>query len=110
MRLSELASVTDCVERLKDPLKAWAWARLLGMARKASNAGRAAHHDRGEERNSWGDIRGAFTELHLLSKVHKKEPSGPSFRYMQAHLYNPVGGASERGPDLELYDGAKVVA
>ncbi len=90
MILEDIVRRTDRVFRLKP--RHWAWARLLGEARTASNdARRAPRSDRGRS-NARVDLFGALGELFLLRTAMAAENSGDATAYMRDHLYREEGG------------------
>ena len=102
MTLRDIVRKTDRFVELKP--RHWAWARILGEARTASNDRRRARRsDRGEF-NAQVDLLGALGELFLLRCAMAAEGSGEAVKYMRGHLYNEQGGGEVEGPDIEFVD------
>lgn len=76
----------------------WAFASLLGEARRNSNRHRSKEADR-EEQNEDVDLHGALGEL-LLFGIVRDLRIAEAVAYMRSHLYVPGGGRDARGPDL----------
>jgi hypothetical protein len=103
VNLSALSRVTDCWLPVKPEL--WAWAALLGEARRASNDRARSHAaDRGDSTNRAVDLAGAFGELLLYELVRNLPKSDQACRYLAERLYLPSGGAGVVGPDLKFID------
>lgn len=81
----------------------WAFAWLLGEARRNSNKHRAERSSR-QEKNEGVDLHGALGELLLYGTVRRLGLMDAA-SYMLAHLYIEGGGRDAYGPDLML--GAK---
>lgn len=80
----------------------WAWALLLGEARRLSNEGkRAANADRSADGNRAVDLLGALAELFLLRKAIEFG-AGECVDYIREHIFAPDGGAGVTGPDARI--------
>ena len=102
MILKDVLSLTDRMVTLE--ARHWAWARLLGDARTASNDDqRAARSDRGSF-NAQVDLLGALGELFLLRGALAAECSEQAVSYMRDHLYREQGGRGVEGPDICFVD------
>ena len=87
----------------------WAWATMLGEARRLSNEGRRSPEaDRAEEGNRNVDLLGALAELLLLRQAMRVGDDA-AVAYMRRHLFNEAGGAGVEGPDLWAREGAERV-
>lgn len=101
MNLSELRGATDCTLEVNPEL--WAWATLLGEARRTSNDGvRSREADRGDSTNRGVDLAGAFGELFLYQLVRQFPKSDLACRYIAERLFVPGGGTRAKGPDLKF--------
>ena len=104
MTLRDVVRKTDGIVALEP--HHWAWARLLGEARTASNDDRRARQsDRGPS-NAQVDLLGALGELFLLRCAMTAKNPDDAVEYMRHHLYNEEGGAEVEGPDIEFVDDA----
>lgn len=102
MTLHDIVRRTNGIAPLEP--RHWAWARLLGEARTASNDRRRARRsDRGEF-NAQVDLLGALGELFLLRCAMAAEDSDEAVEHMRGHLYNEQGGGVVEGPDIEFVD------
>jgi hypothetical protein len=82
----------------------WAYAVLLGGARKLSNQERADTSDRGEAGNEEVDLHGALGELLLFGMVRDLPESQDGIAYMLEHLFVETGGKGNKGADLLFED------
>src|SRR5690606_1138992 len=82
----------------------WAFAWLLGEARRNSNKNRAERSSR-QEKNEGVDLHGALGEL-LLYGIVRQLGLLDAVSYMLAHLYIESGGRDAYGPDVVLREGS----
>lgn len=88
------------------PARLWAYASLLGTARRWSNQGkRKPTSDRGPERGAVADMVGALGELVAYSHLREHGASSAALAHIRAHAFDPRGGGATLGADLVLDGG-----
>ena len=102
--MSALPSIAASTDRIHEiPPRVWAYAQLVGEARRQSNeVKQAKRHNRGRAKNYLGHVQGAFCELFLLGLLVKSCDSASSepVSYLRRHMFNPGGGTGAADADL----------
>lgn len=81
----------------------WAYAWLLGEARRESNAHRAKHSDRGADGNQAVDLHGALGELLLFGMVRDLKDED-AIEHTRRQLYIAGGGRHAVGADVSFVE------